>query len=299
MTDELRFGALVLQDFPYQELTKLWQQFEQLGFDSTWVADHFVNYAHPTSPWFEGWTLLSALASVTSKIRIGTMVTSIPLRNPALLARQALTVDHISNGRLDIGIGAGAPSKIDPTYQMIGIEDPGPKTRSKQLKEQVEIVDLLLRNNTASYKGEFYNIEEAIMSPEPVQKPRPPLTIAAHTKTSLRVAAEYADTWVSYGADFGAPPELVVKNTQKRSNLLDKYCKEIGRDPASVRHSLLLFGAEANTVFASEEKFIEVVDRYTAIGITDLIFFYPFFAPDQIPMFEKIAKEIIPTLRKR
>lgn len=298
MTQDIRFGAVVLQDMPIQKLIELWQKFEELGFDNTWVADHFVNYSHPSSPWFEGWTVLTAMANVTSRIRVGTLVTSIPLRNPALLARQALTVDHISNGRLEIGIGAGAPGTIDPTYKMIGIEDWSVKERTKRLREQVEIVDKLLTNTTTSYNGEYYNLEEAIMAPEPVQKPRPPITLAAHVKESLKIAADYADTWVSFGAEFGAPPEVVVEKTRKRCGLLDKYCEKVGRDPATIRRSLLVFGAEANFAFASEEHFTEIVERYTAIGINDLVFFYPFFAPDQISNFEKIAKETIPTLRK-
>ena len=143
---------------------------------------------------------------------------------------------------------------------MIGIEDGGAKVRSKQLKEQVEIIDLLLQNKQSSYDGEFYKIEDAIMLPRPVQKPRPPLTIAAHTKSSLKIAAEYADTWNSFGADFGSPVEVVVEKTRKRSDYLDKYCEKIGRDPGSIRRSLLLFGAEANTAFASEEHFLEIVE---------------------------------------
>jgi alkanesulfonate monooxygenase SsuD/methylene tetrahydromethanopterin reductase-like flavin-dependent oxidoreductase (luciferase family) len=135
------------------------------------------------------------------------------------------------------------------------------------------------------------------MAPGPVQKPRPPLVVAAHVKASLKVAAEYADTWVSFGADFGSPIEIVVAKTQKRIVFLDKYCEKIGRDPGSLRRSLLIFGEEANHAFASEEKFVEIVNRYKALGINELVFFYPFFAPDQIPMFEKIAKETIPTLR--
>lgn len=298
MKEGITFGAVVLQDMPWNELVRLWQKFDGLGFDSTWVADHFVNYAHPTSPWFDGWTALTGLASVTSNIRVGTLVTSIALRNPAVLARQALTVDHISNGRLDIGIGAGAPGSIDPTYRMTGIRDWPTKERAKRLREQVEIVDKLLRNTVTSYDGEYYSIEEAIMSPEPVQKPRPPITVAAHVKESLKIAAEYSDTWVSFGADFGSPVEIVLERTQKRCGFLDKYCEKIGRDPGSIRRSLLIFGHEANTAFASEEQFIEIVERYTEIGINELIFFYPFFAPEQIPIFEKIAKETIPSLRK-
>ena len=293
----LRFGAVILQDFPYQELVKLWQNFESLDFDSTWIADHFVNYAHPDGPWLDGWSTLAGLAACTSRIRIGTLVTSIPFRHPAVLARQAMTVDHISNGRLEIGIGAGAPGKIDPSYTMTGIDDWPFKERTERLKEQVEIVDTLLSNIKSSYEGKYYQLKDAIMAPGPVQKPRPPLVVAAHVKASLRIAAEYADTWVSFGADFGAPHELVVENTQKRISYLDKYCEKIGRDPGSLRRSLLVFGAEANTAFASEDQFIEIVERYTALGINEFVFFYPFFAPDQIPMFEKIAKETIPMLR--
>ena len=295
---ELRFGAVILQDFPYPELVKLWQKFESLGFDSTWIADHFVNYAHPDSPWLDGWSTLAGLAASTSKIRIGTLVTSIPFRHPAVLARQAMTVDHISNGRLEIGIGAGAPGSIDPSYTMTGIEDWPFKERTERLKEQVEIVDTLLRNIKSSYEGKYYQLKDAIMAPGPVQKPRPPLVVAAHIKASLRIAAEHADTWVSFGADFGSPHDLVVANTKKRTAYIDKYCEKIGRDPGTLRKSLLVFGEEANYAFASEEKFTEIVERYTAIGINELVFFYPFFAPDQIPMFEKIAKETIPMLRK-
>ncbi|MFW9792844.1 MAG: LLM class flavin-dependent oxidoreductase [Candidatus Thorarchaeota archaeon] len=293
----LRFGAVILQDFPWQELVKLWQKFERLGFDTTWIADHFVNYAHPTSPWLDGWTTLAALANCTSKIRIGTLVTSIPFRHPAVLARQAMTVDQISEGRLEIGVGAGASGNIDPSYSMTGIEDWSFRERTERLKEQVEILDTLLCNNTSSYDGKYYKIKDAVMAPGPVQKPRPPIIVAAHVKASLRIAAEHADTWVSYGAEFGSPHELVVEKTQKRIAYLDRYCEKIGRDPETLRRSLLVFGAEANTAFASEEMFTEIVERYTALGINELVFFYPFFAPDQIPMFEKIAQETIPTLR--
>jgi alkanesulfonate monooxygenase SsuD/methylene tetrahydromethanopterin reductase-like flavin-dependent oxidoreductase (luciferase family) len=297
--DSIMFGVVVLQDLPWQELAKLWQKFDSLGFDTTWIADHFVNYANPMGSWLEGWTALAALANATSKIRIGTLVTSIPFRNPAVLARQAMTVDQISNGRLEIGIGAGAPGLIDPSYKMIGVDDWSPKERVERLKEQVEIIDTLLRNTTSSYDGKYYTLKDTVMAPGPVQKPRPPITVAGHVKGSLKVAAELADTWVSFGADFGAPIEIVVENTRKRIAYIDKYCEKIGRDPGTLRRSLLVFGAEANTAFVSEDHFIEIVERYTALGITDLVFFYPFFAPDQIPMFEKIAKETIPHLKKR
>jgi alkanesulfonate monooxygenase SsuD/methylene tetrahydromethanopterin reductase-like flavin-dependent oxidoreductase (luciferase family) len=298
MSQEIKFGVAVIQNMPWSELEKIWQNLDSSNFDSVWVADHFVNYADPPQSWFEGWTTLAGMAGCTSRIRIGTLVTSIPFRNPAVLARQALTIDHISNGRLNMGIGAGAPGNIDPSYKMIGIEDWPFKEKTERLKEQVEIIDLLLRNTSASYEGQYYKLEDAMMAPGSVQKPRPPITVAAHSKASLKIAAEYADIWNSYGGEFGAPPEVVVEITRKRIELIDKYCEQFGRDPGTLIHSLLVFGAEANTAFASGEHFTEIVERYTEIGINELIFFYPFFAPNQASNLDKISQDVIPALRK-
>ncbi len=298
MSEMIRFGAVVLQDTPFSNMVELWKKFEDLGFDNTWIADHFVNYAHPQAPWLDGWAALSALAHATESIRIGTLVTSILLRNPAVLARQAMTVDIISNGRLELGIGAGAPGSIDPSYKMVGLNKWSTKERVKRLREQVEILDVMLSNEVSTYNGDYYSIDGAIMNPGCVQKPRPPLTIAAHVKGSLDIVAEYADSWSSFGADFGAPASVVVAKTTERLNYLEKQCERIGRDSGSIIKSLLVFGEEANYAFESEDQFTTIVERYTSIGINELVFFYPFFAPNQIPSFERIAKEVIPTLRK-
>lgn len=128
-----------------------WQFIESLGFDSVWLADHFVDPYQPDSPWFEAWTLLGALATETRTIRIGTLATSMPLRNPALLARQAITVDHISNGRLEVGLGAGV--RRDPVHSMIGIENWFSAERVARFREAVEIVDRSLRGETVDYEG--------------------------------------------------------------------------------------------------------------------------------------------------
>lgn len=297
MGESIRFGIVTLQHLPWQDEVNRWQLIENLGFDSVWVADHFVNYMQPNAPWFESWTLLAALASRTSRIRIGTLVSSIPLRNPALLARQALTVDHISNGRLELGLGAGAPGDVDPVYSMIGIEDWAPAERVSRFQEVVEIVDKCLRNRVVSYDGQYYQLRDVAMAPPPVQRPRPPITIGAMGPRMLKLAARYADTWNSFGdEEWGAPPERVVKNTRHRNELLDKYCREIGREPNSLRRSLLTFGADAEIVFRSPKDFKEVVERYRKIGITELIFFYP-HTEKLIPTFKEIATETIPTLR--
>ena len=120
---ELQFGVLTLQHLGWEEEAKRWQSIEKLGYDSIWVADHFVNYANPAEPWFESWTLMSALATVTERVRLGTLVSSFSFRNPAVLARQAMTIDHISNGRLEIGLGAGPSGETDPSFKMTGVPD--------------------------------------------------------------------------------------------------------------------------------------------------------------------------------
>ncbi|MFW9909971.1 MAG: LLM class flavin-dependent oxidoreductase [Candidatus Thorarchaeota archaeon] len=295
---EFRFGIVVLQHSPWLDELKRWKRLEELGFNSAWVADHFVNFANPTAPWFESWTLLSALASHTSSIRIGTLVSAIPLRNPAMLARQAMTLDQISNGRLELGLGAGAPGSIDPTYLMIGIEDWLPSERVARFREQVEIIDQCLKQRVSSYNGKYYKLSNTTIYPPPVQQPRPPLTIGALGNSMLKIAAAYGDCWNSVGGEFGDPPEVVVELTRRRNKLLDEFCREIGRDPKTLRRSLLIWGSEAETVFSSEQQFIDTYERYREIGISELIFFYPFFNPRQIPMLEQIALEVIPNLRK-
>ena len=293
----MRFGIMTLQHLPWQKEVERWQLIENLGFDSVWLADHFVNYMQPDAPWFESWTLLAALASQTKQIRIGTLVSSIPLRNPALLARQALTVDHVSNGRLELGLGAGAPGTTDPVYSMIGIRDWKAAERVSRFKEVVEIVDSCLRNRITSYDGHYYQLKDAAMAPPPVQQPRPPITIGAMGSRMLKLTARYADTWNSFGdEEWGAPPERVAEKTRLRNELLDRYCKEIGRKPSNLRRSLLVFGADAATVFRSSRDFEEVVERYQEIGITELIFYYP-HTEKLIPTFKKIATEVIPSLR--
>jgi len=291
---ELRFGIITVQNLTWEKEVERWHFIESLGFDSVWVADHCVDPYDPSSPWFEGWTLLAALASQTNRIRVGTLVTSIPLRNPAMLARQMLTVDHISNGRLELGLGAGV--SWDPAYSMIGIENWTAQERVARFREVVEIVDLCLRNRVATYEGQHYQLRGAIMIPPPIQQPRPPITIGAVSPLMLKIAARYADTWNSVPGEWCTPPDDMLEHTRRRNKLLDGYCKEIGRDPQNLLRSLLVFGSEAETVFSSIDSFTEVVRRYRNVGITEFIFYYP-FKHEQIPVFKQIAREVIPKLR--
>lgn len=302
MNRQLRFGIITIQNVPYATLVEQWRRIEGMGFDSVWLADHFVNPRQPGQPWLEAWTLLAALATQTNRIRIGTLITPFPLRNPALLAREALTVDHISNGRLNLGIGSGQPG--DPSYKMAGVEDYEPPERVARFREVVEIVDSLLRNEETTYEGRYYKVEGAMMNPRPAQQPRPPLTIAALGPTMLKIAATYADTWNTY-AGRGVGPEEVPGAVAERSRLLDEQCAQIGRNPDEINRSLLVFGGTTSAgPFSSVGAFEDLVGTFRKIGMNEFIFYYPpsEWYPgggnEQEAIFERVVSEVIPAMRK-
>jgi len=270
MTRELRFGVATLQNVPWNTLVERWQYLDELGFDSAWVADHFVNPFSPSEPFLEGWTLLSALATQTQRIRLGTMVTNSSLHNPAVLAKQALTVDHVSGGRLELGIGAGG---APPDHTMTGIPDYDPPERAARLREFTEIVDQLLRNEVTTYRGRYYQVEDAEMHPAPVQKPRPPLMIAALGPKTLRIAAEYADSW-NFIPEEDLTPREALEQTAERNRMLDDYCAQIGRDPGEITRSLLAWPFMPETPFDSDDAFHEFIGRYREVGIDEFIFYW-------------------------
>ena len=309
MTHSLRFGIMVLQNLPYSAMVEHCQHIEALGYDSAWVADHFVDPYVPDKPWFDAWTILAALAARTTKIQLGAMVTNIIFRNPAVFAKQALTVDHISNGRVSVAIGA--TSERDPSHAMTGVPVWETPERARRFREFIEIVDSMLRNPTTTYQGQYYQIKDAAMSPSPIQQPCPPLTLAAAGSTTLKVAARYADTWNSFGK-FNATPEDGLAVTRERSQMLDEYCAKIGRDPQTIRRSFLS-GVTADKPFASLQAFHDFVGRYQEIGISEFIFYWlpeeghPVMAEKGLngvcitsrDMLERIATEAIPALKSK
>lgn len=309
MTHLLRFGIMVLQNLPYPEWLERCQHVEALGYDSVWVADHSVDPYVPAGHWYDGWTALAALAAQTSKIHIGAMVTNIIYRNPAVFARQALTVDHISNGRGVIAIGA--TSARDPSHAMAGIPVWDTPERTRRFREFIEIVDQMLRNPTTTYAGQYYQIKDAVLNPMPIQQPRPPLTVAAHGPTTLKIAAALADSWNSF-AKFGASAEESLAITRERNQMLDEFCAARGRDPQTIRRSFLS-GLTADKPFASTQAFHDYVGRYREVGISEFIFYWlPNEGHPVMPekglngvcianrdMLERIANEAIPAIRAK
>lgn len=284
MTQRLRFGICTDQNMSWAETVERWQYFEALGFDSVWNCDHFIQPSRPNGPYFEAWTLLAALAARTERIRIGVLVSCNTFRHPALLAKQAVTVDHISNGRLELGLGAGW---YVPEHEIYGIDFPAPAELVGRFREAVEIVDRMLRQELTTYHGRYYRLQAAPSRPAPVQRPRPPLMLGAHRPRMLRIVAEYADGWNSFGT---------VEELRERNRILDEHCAAIGRDPRAIRRSLYGWAAiMPDDPWSSVDAFYDVVGRYREAGIDEFIIDQP--PRERFPILERIAAEAIPTLR--
>lgn len=169
----LRLGVITIQNAPWKKLVERWKFIDNTDFDSLWVADHFTFGKEKKMTFFECWTTLSGMACETSKIRIGTGVSAMHWHHPAWLAKQALTVDHISNGRLDLGLGAEGSGKAE--YSMTDFEEWKPKEKVERFEEYVQVIDKLFCNPFTTFHGKYYKLQETTMQPELIQKPRPPI----------------------------------------------------------------------------------------------------------------------------
>ena len=294
----LRTQVLCLPNVPWPTLKERVLRLEALGFDAAVIPDHFVDWTNPPSPWFESWTVLTGLAAATTSIRIGSSVTQVALRNPAMFARQAMTLDHVSNGRLEIGLGTGLVG--DPSYAMIGVPDWDAKERVARLGEYLEIVDRLLCDEVTTFEGAYYRVDGAIVDPRPIQSPRPPITVGAIGPTLLRHVAKRADTWgaLSFKSSF----EDQLTEVRERGEVLDAICDEVGRDPSTLRRSYLMFDPDARPrggiydCYRSVERFEEMAGRILELGMDELVLYYP-PDPSQLATFERIATDVLPRLR--
>jgi len=298
VTHPLRFSVLVLPNVPWAELLRRCRQVEALGFDTVGLADHLVDWAGGKGPWFELWSQLAAIAQATSRIRLATLVAQIPLRNPAMFALQALTADHISGGRLDVGLGTGL--EIDPSYRMMGADNWSAKERVARFGEYVEIVSRLLGEDETTFHGRFYKTDAAALRPRPVQSPRPPIIVAAMGPVMLGHAARHADIWNSMS--FAKTFDAQLAETCQRIAAIDARCTALGRDPATLRRSYLMFDSTARAsggriaYYESKETCRRMVEQVIALGISEICFYYPMLE-DQQPTFERIAANVLPALR--
>jgi alkanesulfonate monooxygenase SsuD/methylene tetrahydromethanopterin reductase-like flavin-dependent oxidoreductase (luciferase family) len=291
---DLRFCAYQYQNMPLDALAQRWQEAERLGFDVLWNVDTVVEPDRPRHMMFDGPTTLALMAAATADIRIGTLVSSLYFRHPVTLAKAAMTVDHLSSGRLEVALGVGDPSA---GARAAGVEWTAGESVAR-FREFVELVDLLLRQEVTTYTGRFYRCEEAETVPLPQQTPRPPITIAAHGPRMLGIAAELGDGWSSWGGYEVETQDDFYAVTAARSRRFDDLCSEAGRDPATIRHSLVCF--PPLTPWESVEYFQDMVGRFQEVGIDEFVLYWPQAwrqAPGEQAIFEEVTGRIMPRLR--
>ncbi|HMM42874.1 MAG TPA: TIGR03560 family F420-dependent LLM class oxidoreductase [Thermomicrobiales bacterium] len=279
----MRFGIVSGTRKPFPELVQRWQEAEALGFDTVWVTDHFITGEEPEQdlePIFEAWTAIAALAMTTTTIRFGVMVTGNTYRNPALLAKQAATVDHISNGRLILGVGAGWWEREHAAY---GYDFPSNRELVDRFEEALEIMTRLQEDERATVKGRYCWVDDAPFEPKPVQRPHIPLLIGASGPRMLRLTAKYADEWNTRG-----PLDQVAS----RLHALDEACRAIGRDPGEILRSIWPHGDP----WTSAEDVRTMVAGYREVGFNELVFAWP--GGDNVEVMRQFAREVMPGLRQ-
>jgi alkanesulfonate monooxygenase SsuD/methylene tetrahydromethanopterin reductase-like flavin-dependent oxidoreductase (luciferase family) len=236
---------------------QLWTLVDQSGFDSCWVFDHFIPMGPDRSgDIFEAWTVLAAMAQLTSRVRLGTLVTGNGYRHPAVLAKMAATVDHISGGRLDVGLGAGGDPAADT---MIGLPAAPARERVERLDEAATVLRLLWTEPVADFTGTHYQLHGALSDPKPIQQPMPLWLASNGERFGLRVVAQRADTWLT--ATFDTEPGDLTR----LSGVLDQHCAAVGRDPATLRR------AAQFPLPPDNDETLRAAERFVRAGFSDLI----------------------------
>jgi F420-dependent oxidoreductase-like protein len=274
----VRFGVDVSQhQLSWDELAARVRFAEEAGFDSAWVFDHFKPlYGDPRGPCMEAWTLLAALAAATHRIRLGALVTGVTYRHPSLLAAEAVTVDHVSGGRLNLGVGAAWHAE---EHGQLGFPFPPNGERARRLEEAIEVVKALMTGERVDYEGAHYRLDGASYSPRPVQRPHPPFWVGAGgERLTLPIAARHADVWHGFGP---------VDTLARKSAIVDRHAEEAGRDPASIARS---------TDLSISEPWGQVRERAEALagaGFSHLIVSWP---AEGRPRVEEFALRLLPEL---
>ncbi len=280
---KLSFGIkTVPQHTTYEGMFHVWQEADSIpSIEHAWLFDHFMPITREISgPCLEGWTLLAAYAAVTKRMRIGLMVTGNTYRHPAVLANMAATVDIISGGRLDFGIGAGWNETEHNSY---GMPLYAAGERIRRLGEACEIIKRMWIETAPSFEGKYYQIKDAYCEPKPIQKPYPPFVIGgAGEKLTLRVVAQYAAIWNVL--DNG------VEEFQQKSAILDDHCAAIGRDPQTIQRSIHVMAIPEKLEKARNE-----MRSYIEAGATHLILILR--APYPEGIVHRLDEEIIQPLK--
>ncbi len=306
MPHPLRVGLkLSPQVYPVETHRAVWKIADDAGFDGLWGFDHLLALGpDPTKPVFEGWTMLAAMAEATKRVRIGLMVAGNLYRHPGLHAKIGATIDHLSGGRLDFGIGA---AWNEPEFkelgwefpplgerlgrfgeavrvikrQALGWEFPPLGERLGRFGEAVRVIKRLWTKDRANFKGKYYTLVDAIAEPKPVQKPYPPIWIGGSgPQRTLKIVARHGDVWNSNAGE--------MEQTISLSKILDEHCKVVGRDPNAVRRSVQF-------PFTTVEESMKVAEAYLKAGFTEQVVMMR--GPDPVKSAELAASGLLPRMR--
>jgi alkanesulfonate monooxygenase SsuD/methylene tetrahydromethanopterin reductase-like flavin-dependent oxidoreductase (luciferase family) len=290
----MRFGLTILPEHRWSDAAPMWRRAEELGFDHAWTYDHLVWGGLPNSPWYGTTPTLTAAAMVTSRIRLGTFVTSPNYRHPVTFMRDLLALDDISGGRLICGIGAGGD--IDST--ILGGEPLTPKERVDRLYEFTGLLDRLLTQDHVSHRGTYFSAVDARTLPGPVQRPRIPFVIAANGPRTLRLAVEHGAGWLTTGPTVETMDEWWAA-LNDLCGRLDEGLAKAGRDPATFERHLSL-DSSPQFALSSVGTFEEMTGRAGELGFTDVVTHWP--RPDgpyagDVSVLESVAADVLPGLR--
>jgi alkanesulfonate monooxygenase SsuD/methylene tetrahydromethanopterin reductase-like flavin-dependent oxidoreductase (luciferase family) len=287
MSQPLRVGIKLSQDAPIESYRAIWKIADDARFDHCWAMDHLASIGSigDDQPIFDGWELLAAMAVATSHVRIGLLVTGITYRNPALLAKIATTVDHLSNGRLEFGIGAAWAANEHEMYGISGLDH-----RVGLFSEGLQIIRSLWTEERTDFDGRYYKMSNAVANPKPVQNPYPPIWVGSSGPAMLKLTARHADVW-NVGGSAGRDVEGAIAASQQ----LDEACAAIGRDPNEIRRSVQMpAGEDPAEIVARARGFAEA-------GFTEIIIMLsggsmPTNA-DPVKTASMLAEAVLPQLR--
>jgi alkanesulfonate monooxygenase SsuD/methylene tetrahydromethanopterin reductase-like flavin-dependent oxidoreductase (luciferase family) len=250
MAHPLRVGIKLSQDAPIESYKAIWKIADEARFDHCWAMDHLATIGGigEEREIFDGWELLAGMATATQHVRIGLLVTGITYRNPALLAKIATTVDHLSDGRLEFGIGAAWAANEHEMYGISGLDH-----RVGLFSEGMQIIRSLWTQERTDFDGRYFTMKNAIANPKPVQKPYPPIWVGSGGPTMIKLTARHADVWNVSGAA-GRDVESAVAAGKE----LDEACAAIGRDAGEIRRSVQIpAGTDASEVAERVHAFYE------------------------------------------
>ncbi|MFI8101582.1 LLM class flavin-dependent oxidoreductase [Streptomyces sp. NPDC086023] len=294
----LRLSTVILPVHRWHEGGReRWQRAEELGFHAAYTYDHLSWRSFRDGPWFGALPTLTAAATATERLRLGTLVTSPNFRHPVTLAKELISLDDVSGGRVTLGIGAGG-NGFDAT--VLGQEPWTPRERADRFGEFLPLLDRLLSEDAVSHTGTHYSADEARNVPGCVQRPRLPFAVAATGPRGLKLAARYGQAWVTTGDPKlyeDGTPEQSVEALRGQVEKLGKACADIGRDVAELDKVLLTgFTPDRNSLLGSVESFVDFAGRHRELGFTEIVVHWPIpdsdFAADQA-VFEEIATEAL------